>query len=153
MDLLKVDSINKSYGKTQVLTDFSLSLKKGEIMGLIGANGSGKTTILKAVLNLIKIDSGVILINDQEVDCQSKEYLNNLGAIIEYPSFYESLTASQNLSLIGGLYPDVDVAEEDIHYHLNQVGLSDKADEVVANFSLGITNISGLVSFQKGIHS
>lgn len=60
MSLLEVKNLNKSYGQQQVLKDFSLTLEKGKVLGLLGPNGSGKTTFIKSVLQFLKIKSGQI---------------------------------------------------------------------------------------------
>ena len=67
MALLKLQHIDKSFKSKQVLKDISFELAKGEIMGLIGENGSGKTTILKVVLGLVNKTYGDVIINDKKV--------------------------------------------------------------------------------------
>ena len=96
MALLQIIGLNKSDNKKKVIEDLSFELQSGEIMGLIGQNGSGKTTIFKTILGLVKKESGEIKINGKLIEGNSKGYLNTIGTIIEYPTFYESLTARQN---------------------------------------------------------
>lgn len=101
---LQINHLYKSYRTKNVLSDVSLTLNSGEIMGLVGENGSGKTTIFKSVLGLVKKDAGSITVSGQPADGRTKSYLNTVGAMIEYPAFYEQLTALQNLSLTASLY-------------------------------------------------
>lgn len=144
MALLQIIDLNKSYNKQRVLTNLSLELHPGEIMGLIGQNGSGKTTIFKSILGLVKIDSGRILVNQELIDAKSRKYLNNIGTIIEYPTFYESLTAIQNLQLFSSLYDGNQLSKEDIIQSLGLVGLENDGNSKVESFSLGMKQRLGL---------
>lgn len=144
MALLQIIDLNKSYNKQRVLTNLSLELHPGEIMGLIGQNGSGKTTIFKSILGLVKIDSGRILVNQELIDSKSRKYLNSIGTIIEYPTFYESLTAIQNLQLFSSLYDGNQLSKEDIIQSLDLVGLENAGNSKVASFSLGMKQRLGL---------
>ncbi|RLK63799.1 ABC transporter ATP-binding protein [Atopobacter sp. AH10] len=144
MALLELERLNKAYKKNKVIKDLSFDLNKGEIMGLIGQNGSGKTTIFKTILGLVQKNSGQMRINGHLIDGKSKHYLNKIGAMIEYPTFYENLTASQNLSLISSLYEGKKVGEEDILEILRVVGLENNVDAKVSSFSLGMKQRLGL---------
>ncbi|MCR8967724.1 ABC transporter ATP-binding protein [Streptococcus zalophi] len=144
MPLLEIIGLNKSYHKKRVVSDLSLELHSGEIMGLIGQNGSGKTTIFKAILGLVKKDSGLIKINGKSIEENSKKYLNTIGTIIEYPTFYESLTASQNLMLFSSLYDDINVSKADVLKYLHWVGLENDVNSKVSSFSLGMKQRLGL---------
>nr|WP_253896449.1 ABC transporter ATP-binding protein [Streptococcus gallolyticus] len=143
MALLEIVNLNKSYKKKKVIVDLSFELQSGEIMGLIGQNGSGKTTIFKAILGLVKKDSGKIKINEVLIEGESKQYLNHIGSIIEYPMFYETLTARQNLQLIASLY-DISLSQKEILESLRRVGLENSANSKVSNFSLGMKQRLGL---------
>ena len=73
MSLLKVENIQKSFGKTQVLKDISFSLEKGEVLAIIGSSGSGKTTLLRCLNFLETPQSGKITVNDNVLlDCGDK---------------------------------------------------------------------------------
>lgn len=144
MALLQIIGLNKSYNKKKVIEDLSFELQSGEIMGLIGQNGSGKTTIFKTILGLVKKESGEIKINGKLIEGKSKGYLNTIGTIIEYPTFYESLTARQNLMLISSLYDEVNLSKEDLLNYLHLVGLDNSVDCKVSSFSLGMKQRLGL---------
>ena len=144
MALLQIIGLNKSYNKKKVIEDLSFELQSGEIMGLIGQNGSGKTTIFKTILGLVKKESGEIKINGKLIEGKSKGYLNTIGTIIEYPTFYESLTARQNLMLISSLYDEVNLSKQDLLNYLHLVGLDNSVDCKVSSFSLGMKQRLGL---------
>lgn len=80
MDLLKLSNINKSYDKTQVLKNVSLSLKKGEVISIIGPSGSGKSTLLRCISGLEHMDSGLIEFNGITIE-EAKKKTNNIEAI------------------------------------------------------------------------
>ena len=89
--IISANKLTKYYGKRKVLDKFDISCSAGEICGLIGANGAGKTTIFKILFGLLKPDSGSFIINS------SKK--KTIGGIIEKPALYEYLNAYQNLYL------------------------------------------------------
>ncbi|MBZ9608971.1 amino acid ABC transporter ATP-binding protein [Clostridium estertheticum] len=80
MDLLKICKINKSYDKTQVLKNVSLSLKKGEVISIIGPSGSGKSTLLRCISGLEHMDNGLIEFNGITI-AESKKKINNIESI------------------------------------------------------------------------
>ncbi len=80
MDLLKICKINKSYDKTQVLKNVSLSLKKGEVISIIGPSGSGKSTLLRCISGLEHMDNGLIEFNGATI-AESKKKFTNIESI------------------------------------------------------------------------
>ena len=83
----------------EVISSVNMHVKKGEIYGFLGPNGAGKTTIMKMITNLIKPTSGDIEIFGEKLTDTSYEVLKRMGTIIEYPIFYDKLTAKENLEL------------------------------------------------------
>ncbi len=83
--MLEVNHVNKSYGGKKALQDFSCVLEPGEIYGLLGANGSGKPTLMKLIANLIRPDRGQILLDGQEVNYRSREHIAYMST---EPYFY-----------------------------------------------------------------
>ena len=97
--LLKTNHLSKVFHGKEIISDVNLHVKQGEIYGFIGPNGAGKTTIMKMITNLIKPTSGEIEMFGEKLTDTSYEILKRLGTIIEYPIFYEKLTAVENLEL------------------------------------------------------
>lgn len=95
-----VENLNKSFGYKQVLYKVSFSCKPGRIADLIGANGAGKTTIMKAVLSLTSA-TGEITIDGQKITFDHHGVLSEAGALIEYPSIYPFMTGRDHLKLFG----------------------------------------------------
>lgn len=99
--VLEVRSISKSYGPVQALRDVSLSLERGEVLGLLGDNGAGKTTLVKCVAGTLRPDSGTILVDGHEVRVDSPQAARALGieTVHQGLALVESLDVAANLFL------------------------------------------------------
>lgn len=140
--ILKTSNLTKCFKGTEVVSNVSINVKKGEIYGLLGPNGAGKTTIMKMITNLIKPTSGEIEIFNEKVTNKSYEILKEIGAIIEYPSFYSKLTARENLELHLEYMGYYDKSSMD--KALKLVGLNDTGSKAVKEFSLGMKQRLGI---------
>ena len=78
MKLLECINVNKSYGSKQILKDINLSVDGGKIIGLLGKNGTGKSTLIKLINDLLTLDSGKILVNGKEIGIESKKIISYL---------------------------------------------------------------------------
>jgi ABC-2 type transport system ATP-binding protein len=96
--ILTVKHLNKSYGHQPVLRDVSFECAQGRIVGLVGANGAGKTTIMKAILGLLSTD-GEIQIAGETMQLDHHPILATVGSLIEYPSLYPYMSGWDNLRL------------------------------------------------------
>lgn len=96
--ILTVKHLNKSYGHQPVLRDVSFECTQGRIVGLVGANGAGKTTIIKAILGLLSTD-GEIQIAGESMQFDHHPILATVGSLIEYPSLYPYMSGWDNLRL------------------------------------------------------
>lgn len=146
--ILKIDSISKSYGRKQVLSDVSLDVYPGEIIGIIGASGSGKTTLLNSLVGFIKADSGDVLFKEpalvgtdtviyKSVYKQQRKFKRVYGFAAQIPSFYEKLTVKENLSYFGSLYDlSLDTLQTNVQTLLKLMNLNN------ASYILG-KNLSG----------
>ena len=76
--ILEYKSVNKSFGEKEVLKDVNLQIGSGKIIGLLGKNGSGKTTIIKMINDLLTLDSGEILVNGSKIGVESKKVISYL---------------------------------------------------------------------------
>lgn len=133
--IISGSKLTKYYGKRKVLNNFDISCSKGEICGLIGSNGAGKTTIFKILFGLIKPDFGSYKINS------SKE--KPIGGIIEKPALYEYLNAYENLHLFAKIQK-LFLEKNEIEYLLIKVGLPLDRKDPVRNFSLGMKQRLGI---------
>ena len=98
--VVKVENLNKSYGKSKVLDNVSFHIKANEIVGFIGPNGAGKSTTMKCLCNLIYPDSGTIEICGFDIFKEREEALQYQAALIEAPGLYLDMTGRENIDLI-----------------------------------------------------
>ncbi|EOT44543.1 ABC transporter ATP-binding protein [Enterococcus columbae] len=135
--ILKLDKISKRYKKIEILKDVSFAMHAGDIVGLIGLNGAGKSTCMKIILNLLYPSSGEFYVNDKIITCKQRDYLKDIGMMIENPALYEYLTGYQNLEILSSMYP-IEVTKEKLLNMLEKVGLKDAVNKQVKNYSLGM---------------
>ena len=102
-NILKVEHLNKSY-KDFALTDVTFSLPEGCITGFIGANGAGKTTILRTILGLTQKNSGSIQIFGLDMERNAKQIKNRIGVVLDDGCFYEELSLAEMKSIISSAY-------------------------------------------------
>lgn len=139
---LRTYRVTKSYQGNEVVSEVSMNIRRGEIYGFLGPNGAGKTTLMKMMTNLVKPTSGEIEILGQKLTDTSFELLGRMGSIIEYPIFYDKLTARENLDLhceyMG--YHDKKAIDEALEL-VNLRGIDKK---MVKDFSLGMKQRLGI---------
>ncbi len=137
--ILDVNSVEKSYGLTQVINHCSFKIYEGEIYGLLGSNGAGKTTLMKMILGLQQIDKGSIYVLGKEVSSNT-EYLSEIGSLIENPTFYGHLNARELLSMhLSYMQKKADISEA-----LHLVGLENADKKQISEYSLGMKQRLGL---------
>jgi Cu-processing system ATP-binding protein len=130
----------KHYGDIHAAQDVSLSVANGETLGLIGPNGSGKTTTLKALVGLVRPTRGTVLVNGQDVHA-APAARGGIGYLPQRVTFPEGMRAVDVVRFYARLR-QVDVA--DPYPLLDQVGLTEAADRVVDDFSGGMRQRLGL---------
>jgi ABC-2 type transport system ATP-binding protein len=128
---LKIEGLSKFYGKITAVNKLSVSVPKKSVFGLLGPNGSGKTTTLGMILDVIEKDEGSFNWNIEHDGNVRKR----IGAILESPNFYPYLSAVKNLQLICKIK---EVDEKVIEPVLKQVGLFDRKDDAFKGYSLGM---------------
>ena len=124
------------------MQDVSFSVKQGSVFGYLGPNGAGKTTTMRIMLNLLRPDSGEVLIEGSPV-VEGGEQMKRFGVMLENNGLYLNRTARNNLTYFARLYgiKEPDNAVKDA---LEMVGLTDRADEKVGKFSKGMKQKVGL---------
>ena len=144
--VLSVRNLKKLYKNNRGVRNISLELREGDIMGLLGPNGSGKTTAMKAIIGMCGIDDGEIRIFGHNIDTDFEKAMEDVGALIEAPAVYENLSARKNLRLAARFYPELSKAEaeERIDWALEVENLTEFANDKVGRFSLGMKQRLGL---------
>ncbi|MED4455741.1 ABC transporter ATP-binding protein [Metabacillus fastidiosus] len=140
--IIKTSRLTKAYEGKEIVSDFDMNVKKGEIYGFLGPNGAGKTSVMKMLMNLVKPTSGEIELFDEPLTNTSYEVFRRIGSMIEYPVFYEKLSAKENLDLhceYMGYYNKNSIGEA-----LEMVGLKNINEKPVKSFSLGMKQRLGI---------
>ena len=145
--LVEVKNIKKNYGKNEAVKGISFNIKEDEILGLLGPNGSGKTTTIGMLLGLLKPTSGEILINSQKLEGNRIEILEQINFISPYIELPKKLTVKQNLIVYGKLY-DVKNLKTKIEYLTEKLRLDDIINKITGELSSGQKN---RVSLAKSI--
>ncbi|MDR1068060.1 MAG: ATP-binding cassette domain-containing protein [Clostridiales Family XIII bacterium] len=140
--IIQADNLIKTFGNKEVIRNCSLSVKKGEIYGFLGANGAGKTTVLKLICGLLRPTAGTIEVAGIDAVQSREAVLAKIGSIIEVPVFYEHLSAAENLR-IHLAYLGL-AGKADIEDALERVGLPNTENQKVATFSLGMRQRLGI---------
>jgi ABC-2 type transport system ATP-binding protein len=143
MSIIEISNLRKKYDTVTALEDLSLSVKQGEIYGLLGPNGSGKSTTMRCLLSLVKPTSGSIKLFDKELHKNRRAVLSKIGYLIEKPDFYGYLSAKRNLQLLAA-YCDKPISELRIDEVLEQVGLKGREKDLVKTYSHGMKQRLGL---------
>lgn len=105
--IITVKNLVKRYGDLIALDHFFLEVKEGEIFGLLGPNGSGKTTAINCILSLLKYDKGEILIFDRHMAPDAYHIKQNIGVVMQNVAVFDELTVYENINYFCGLYvPD-----------------------------------------------
>ena len=131
--ILRTNTVSKKYTNYYAVDKVSISIKKGEIYGLIGENGAGKSTLMKMIAGLVEPSEGSIALFGNFVP-QTERY--RIGCVIESPALYAELTAKQNLEVFRKAYGLS--SKESVQQILKQVGLSQYENKIVKKFSLGM---------------
>ena len=118
MDILQIKNLEKSFGEKKIIDNVSFNVKSGKIVGLLGKNGSGKTTIIKMINDLLTIDGGEILINGEKVSEKTKAivsylpertYLDNTKTITEVFDYFEDFYSDFDRKKAEELLKDLDL--------------------------------------------
>ena len=103
-NIVKVDSLVKRYGENIAVDHFSLEVKKGEILGLLGPNGSGKTTTINCILSLLNYDKGSIEVFGQKMSPERFDLKRRIGVVPQNVAVLNALTVEENIDFFCGLY-------------------------------------------------
>lgn len=141
---IETQSITKKYGKKVVVNHVSLNIPNGSVYGLVGENGSGKTTIMRLITGLAIPTSGKYSLFG--ISCDDKKIYKakeKLAAIVEAPSLIPTMNAYDNLKYAAG-YLGISINEDRINEILSLVGLNNVEKKLVKNFSLGMRQRLGI---------
>ena len=138
-NLVEVKNLKKNYGSKEAVKDISFTIKKDEILGLLGPNGSGKTTTIGMLLGLLKPTNGEILIDGKTIEGNRIDILKKINFISPYIELPKKLTVKQNLIVYGKLYNVLNI-NNTIEYLVEKLRLSDLLHRITGELSSGQKN-------------
>ena len=140
--VLELNNLTKRYGERIAVNNVSFRVHEGEIFGFLGANGAGKSTTIKMLTGLITLGGGDATICGNSIRHNFEDAIENVGAIVEIPEFYNYLTGYQNLKYFAKLANIND--SNQIKKVASIVGLSNRINEKVGKYSLGMKQRLGV---------
>ncbi|MFT6596441.1 MAG: ABC-2 type transport system ATP-binding protein [Akkermansiaceae bacterium] len=134
--MLSVRNLTKKFGGNEALKGVSFEVERGEIYGLLGHNGAGKSTTLGIILSMVAAGSGEVMIDGVSVQKNPRKALRKVGSIFESPAFYDYMSGWENLRVLVGLSGpfDAKIAKEIVE----RVGLSKRIHSKVDTYSHGM---------------
>ncbi|MBK6992714.1 MAG: ABC transporter ATP-binding protein [Chitinophagaceae bacterium] len=143
--VLSLKNIKKNYGPLKALDDISFDVPKGSVFGILGPNGSGKTTMLGIVMDILKATSGSFYWNGEQGS--TNEMRKQIGTLLETPNFYHYLSAEKNLKIAAAIkgrsYDEIPVV-------LEKVNLLQRKDSKFSTYSLGMKQRLAIASTLLG---
>ena len=138
-NVIEIEGLRKEYrhrkGRTVAIDGLDLEVPEGGVFGFLGPNGSGKTTTIRCILGLARPTRGSVRLLGRAVPGGLVESIRRVGAIVESPALFPTLTGRDNLELLGAIDG---IGRRRVEAVLEQVGLLDRADEAVRKYSLGM---------------
>lgn len=144
MSILTVENLSKNYGNIQALKNVSFSVPEGTVFGILGPNGSGKTTMLGTITDILKPTSGSYKLFDE---APSAAHRRQIGTLLETPNFYHYLSGVKNLEIAAEIKQH---GREDIDKVLEIVDLNKRKDSKFSTYSLGMKQRLAIASCLLG---
>ncbi|THF73556.1 ABC transporter ATP-binding protein [Cohnella fermenti] len=145
--IVATDGLTKRLGGRTVVNGVNLAIGRGDIYGFLGPNGAGKTTTIRMLLGLARPTSGHIRIFDKDIRKERLAILRKVGSLVEYPSYYGHLNATENLEAVRRL---LGAPKSRIDEVLAIVRLTQEARRPVKGFSLGMKQRLGIATALLG---
>jgi ABC-2 type transport system ATP-binding protein len=134
--VIEISGLTKSFGDKVVVNNVDLTVNRGEIVGFLGPNGSGKTTTIRMICGLLRADSGSGTCLGYDIRKQADLIKNEVGYMTQRFSFYEDLTIRENLDFVARLY-DLKPRKRYVADTLERLGLTDRQDQIAGTLSGG----------------
>lgn len=138
---ISLKNIGKKIKHNIILKDINMELESGHIYGFVGANGSGKTMLMRILTGLISFTEGEFYVDERSVQFGNEIYYD-MGVIIEKPEFFNELTGLENLEMLAKLKNII--SREEMIDSLNKVGLDPYNPKKVKEYSLGMKQRLGI---------
>lgn len=124
--VVEIDGLLKEYGELTAVNRINLEIEEGEVFGLLGPNGSGKTTTISCMLSLIPYDKGSIKIFGKNMDMKAYDIKKDIGIVLQDVAVFEELTVEENIMYFCSLYiPDKKLCKQYVEEAMEFVGIQD----------------------------
>lgn len=140
-NVIEIENLSKKFKKRNLLYDVNISIPLGKTVGIVGANGSGKSVLLKMISGLEKMDSGSIKVRGKKVG-EEIDYPEKMGILINSPGFLENYSGFQNLKYLAGINDFI--TDKEIRVAMEMVGLNPEDGLKVKHYSVGMKQKLGI---------
>ena len=138
---VQISHVTKRFGEDLVLKEVNLDLNYGQVYGIVGNNGSGKTVLMKCICGFLPATTGTIHVSGKQIG-KDTDFPESLGVIIETPDFLTQYTGMKNLEILANMQKLISKA--DIRLILRKVGLDPDMKKPVGKYSLGMRQRLGI---------
>lgn len=139
--MVKLEGVTKTFKKAVVVQEVTAEFRQGEITGIVGRNGSGKTVLFKMICGLLQPTAGKITVNGKQIG-KDVDFPESIGVIIETPGFLPFQSGYRNLMEIAGINRKISKGE--VREAMRQVGLNPDSRKPVGKYSLGMRQRLGI---------
>lgn len=140
--IIEVKNISKKIGKKEILKNISFDGYEGDIIGIVGNNGVGKTTLIKILTGLYKPNTGDIIFDGINLKNDYEKAISNVGSLIETPDLYKHLSGKQNLNMFKRMFKGID--EETIKNIVSLINIEKSLGSKFKTYSLGMKERLGI---------
>lgn len=138
---IEINHVTKKFGEDTVLSDINVAMEQGQVYGISGNNGSGKTVLMKCICGFLPVTEGTIRVNGKIIGTEI-DFPERIGVIIETPGFLGNLSGMRNLKILAGLKGQIE--EPEIRAALKKAGLDPDLKKSVSKYSLGMRQRLGI---------
>lgn len=139
---LEIKNVSKRFGHRTILEDVSLSVERGKTVGIVGANGSGKSVLFRILCGFEKPDQGKVCVRGKEPGKNGQDFPDNIGVFINSPGFIGIYSGFENLKFLADIKGKI--GEKEIEAAMEKVGLDPGDKTKVEHYSLGMKQKLGL---------
>lgn len=139
--MIELKNVSKTIDNNCILSNINITFEEGNIYGLIGRNGSGKTMLLNSICGFIKPSEGIVLINGKDI-YKEKKFSEDTRALIENPKFLGNLSGFNNLKLLASI--NKKISDDEILKTLDVVNLKNDKNKLYSKYSLGMKQKLGI---------
>ncbi len=140
--VIKLTNISKSFKNKIIYQNLNLEVKKGECIGIVGTNGSGKSVLFNLISGLINPDSGSVEVNNKTVGGKNGEFPDNIGVLINSPGYIDFYSGFYNLKLLAEI--NNKITDEQIYNTMKLCGLDPESKVPVKKYSMGMKQKLGI---------